>query len=300
MKKLDYRLATFTLLAMTLATTALPSHAAGTFPSFLDNGIAPSEINGWAQAVVDYSPTSEIVAIDSFGGGPHNVPTRALGPSDGRTVSLGDLDADGLANGEAPGSITLQFGGYAFDAPGPDLAIFENALPFGPDPSDDFSFAELAFVEVSTDGVQFARFPATSLNVESPMADALDQLHNPFDLRSFVGLNTTNLNNLAGIHPAGFGTPFDLSDLASDPLVTSGAVQLDEIRFVRLIDIPGAGSVVDSLGNPILDSWHTAESGGLDLDGVGAINFVPEPGSLLLFAASLSTLLGGSSRRPKL
>ncbi|MEQ8837586.1 MAG: hypothetical protein RID07_12340, partial [Lacipirellulaceae bacterium] len=70
--------------------------AAGNFPSYLDNGVLPSEINGWASSVVDYSPTSEVVAFDSFDGGPHNVPKRSIGYSDGRTVSLGDLDSDAL------------------------------------------------------------------------------------------------------------------------------------------------------------------------------------------------------------
>ena len=47
----------------------------------------------------------------------------------------------------------------------------------------------------------------------------------------------------------GYGTPFDLSDLLSDPLVLSGAVDLNNIQYVKLVDIPGNGSFLDSQGH---------------------------------------------------
>ena len=61
------------------------------------------------------------------------------------------------------GVVSLGDGGYGiltFDEPidnglGWDFAVFENSF------SDDF--LELAFVEVSSDGINFFRFPATSL-----------------------------------------------------------------------------------------------------------------------------------------
>jgi hypothetical protein len=60
-----------------------------------------------------------------------------------------------------------------------------------------------------------------------------------------------------------------LSDLASDPLVQSGQVNLHGIRFVRLIDIPGDGSFHDSAGRSIYDAWLTYGSGGFDLEAIG-------------------------------
>jgi hypothetical protein len=180
----------------------------------------------------------------------------------------------------------LRLASTAFNGPGADLAVFENAGTFFDDP---FVFAELAFVEVSSDGTHFARFPAVSLNTES------DGLITPFG-RAFAGVDSTNINNLAGYHPQGFGTPFDLADLASNPAVVDGLVDLGAISFVRLVDIPGDGSVVDSLGNPILDAWLTAGSGGFDLDAVGVINAVPEPTAWLLLVAGAG--LAAITRRP--
>jgi hypothetical protein len=257
---------------------------AGPFDSYLTTGVSPASIVAWAKAVEDYSPTPEVVHFDSFGGGPHDEPTRALGPANGTTVSLGDLNATALAGGAAPGSITVRFQATIFDGPGPDLAVFENAGAFFNSHDVNFIFAELAFVEVSSNGSDFARFPATSLNVEpdgnTPDPNH-DQLHTPFG-RDFAGINTTNVHNLAGMHPTLTGTPFDLSELTAHPLVTLGTVDLNQIRYVRFVDVPGEGSFTDSLGNPILDAWHSVESGGFDLDAVGAIHAVPEPATLVM------------------
>ena len=58
-----------------------------------------------------------------------------------------------------------------------------------------------------------------------------------------------NVHNLAGKHPnAGgicTGTPFDLDDLAGHPDVVSGTVDLNAIRYVRIVDVPGNGDFFD-------------------------------------------------------
>ena len=267
---------------------------AGSFDSYLVTGVAPTSITAWANAVEDYSPTTEVVEFDMFGGGPHNQPTRGLGFADGATVSLGDLDSVAISGAAAPGSITVGFQATIVDGPGADFAVFENAGAFFNSHNVNFIFAELAFVEVSSNGIDFARFPAISLNVEEDanVPDPIhDQLHAPFG-RAFAGINTTNIDNLAGVHPALTGTPFDLSDLTSDLLVTQGTVDLMRIRHVRFVDIPGEGSFADSLGNPILDAWKSEESGGFDLDAVGAINSVPESSTLFLAAIAALKILG--------
>ncbi len=255
------------VISLILATSA----AAGPYPAYTTGGVAPAQVNAWADALVNYSPAPGVVAMDSFGGGPHNVPAKGLGAADGTTVSLGDLDAIQIGSAIPVGQITLSFTQPIFNGPGADLAVFENASTFFTAP---VIFGELAFVEVSSNGVDYARFPAVSLNTEADL-DA------PFG-RDFAGVNTTNIHNLAGVHPTRTGTPFDLAELTSAAAVVSGAVNLSGIRFVRLVDIPGNGAFTDSLGNPVLDPWLSVESGGFDLDAVGAINVVPEPTALVL------------------
>ena len=256
---------------------------AGPFGSFSDTGISPDNVSAWATGVSNYLPTAGVDAGAS-------VATHAVGESDGNVVSLGELSQADVQAVAASGSIAISFSGDIFDGPGADFAVFENAGTFFDDP---FIFAELAFVEVSSNGSDFARFPATSLNTEG-IGNLKTDIFAGFG-RSFAGINTTNVNNLAGIHPTNTGTPFDLSELANHSLVISGRSDLDAVRYVRLVDIPGTGDVVDNQGNPILDAWQTVGSGGFDLDAVGAINFVPEPPSSALI--SLAWLTFGWTHR---
>ena len=254
---------------------------AGPYASFTDpaHQVQPSQITAWASSVVDYSPAAGVSAA-------YADPTAALGANNGGIVSLGDLDATQIAAGDLPGSITVKFATSITDLAGPDLAVFENASTFFTDP---VVFAELAYVEVSTNGTDFVRFPSVSLNDQS-------DLEAPYGL-SYAGADTTNIYNLAGVHPTGIGTPFDLAELAGTAEVLSGAVDLSDIQYVRLVDIPGSGDFLDSLGNPIYDAWVTTGSGGLDLDAVGAINTVPEPSTVLLSLVAVAGL--GLVRRTK-
>ncbi len=212
----------------------------------------------------------------------------------GGVNSLGDLDAADIAAGVNPGFLTVTFPSGIRNGAGFDFVIFENGFSFfddGGTPEDEsqFLFAELAYVEVSSNGIDFARFESTATNLES-------ELYTPFG-RSFAGLDPSNVHNLAGKHAGGFGTPFDLDSLTADPLVTSGALSLDDIQYVRLVDIPGNGSFVDEMGNPIFDTWLTSGSGGFDFRlgdgsdgstaGVGVFNnvaAVPEPSSVVSLA----------------
>ena len=235
-----------------------------------------SQITGWATSVKDYSPTSEV-------GSYYNDPTKALGNySNGGLVSLGDLAAAQLEANASPGSITLGFSGGIRNGSGWDFAVFENGFMFG-----GYLFAELAYVEVSTDGVNFARFQGISTNTGSSSGSG-----------AFAGYDTTNVYNLAGKHQAGYGTTFDLSDLANDELVLNGTVMLDSIYYVRLVDIPGDGSYTDSAGNPIYDNWHTANSGGFDLTAMGTrYSAVPEPAHIALLAGAFVLAVATWRRR---
>jgi hypothetical protein len=169
----------------------------------------------------------------------------ALGPAKlNATVSLGDV-----------GQATLTFDRPIRNGAGPDFAVFENGFA-----ANDKYFLELAFVEVSSDGRNFFRFPANSLT------DTSQQVA-PFGL-----MDPTKINNLAGKYPFGFGTPFDLEELRGTP-----GLDLEKITHVRVIDVVGCMdpkyATRDALGNKINDPWPTLfPSGGFDLDAVGVIN----------------------------
>lgn len=202
--------------------------------------------------------------------------------------SLGDLDADEIAAGALPGYLTVTFPTGIRNGAGPDFAVFENGFVF---PSEPYLFAEFAFVEVSSNGSDFIRFPAISTN--TTWAGDFGP--------GFAGYDVTNVYNLAGKHPSGFGTPFDLAELAADPLVVGGQVNLNNIQYVKLVDIPGSGAFLDSQGHPILDNWLTSGgSGGFDFrlpagQGVGVIHAVPEPAAAVV--ASAATALCAARRR---
>lgn len=202
----------------------------------------------WVSRVVDYAPGPGVDAAwtdTALVEGPATADQFDI-------ASLGELDAAALDAGTPPGRITVAFPFDLVDGPGPDFAVFENGFA---------GFMELAFVEVSTDGATFARFPAASLTA-SPVPP-----YTPFD--------PTNVFNLAGKHhhnnDEGWGTPFDLAQLAALPAVTNGAVDLARVRFVRLVDIPGRGDFRDASGRPVYDPWPTFGSGGFDLEAIGII-----------------------------
>lgn len=152
-------------------------------------------------------------------------------------VSLGD-----------GGSAVLTFEKPIQNKPGYDFAVFENSF------SD--TFLELAFVEVSSDGENFVRFPAVSnTQVDTQATD-----RTPID--------ATKLHNLAGKYRVGYGTPFDLEELADNKLV-----DINNITHVRIIDVIGAidtkYATFDSRGHIVNDPFPTdSYSAGFDLSGI--------------------------------
>jgi hypothetical protein len=183
--------------------------------------------------------------------------------SGGEALGFADANAAHVVSLGDGGSITLSFDRPITNGPGADFAVFENGF------ADNF--LELAFAEVSSNGVDFVRFPAVSLTQTSTQ------------IGSFGSLDPTNLNNLAGKYRAGFGTPFDLSDIAG----LSPLVDPDDVRFVRIVDAVGSINpsfgTLDSQGHLVNEPYPTAfSSGGFDLDGVAVIHAVPEPASIVL------------------
>jgi len=189
----------------------------------------------WASAIVDYTPGDNLTPQ-------WQETARAIGPAEGKTTEVVSL-------GEG-GAITLSFEEPFGDHEGPDLVVFENSF------SD--TFLELAFVEVSSDGETFVRFDATYLGTD-PVSE-------------YGTLDPTLVEGLAGKYRAGWGTPFDLAALAGKEAVVTGNLDLSAVRFVRIVDVKGDGSAVDSGGRPIYDPYPTHESAGFDLDAVGVIS----------------------------
>lgn len=170
-------------------------------------------------------------------------PNNALGYVSGLVgdaVSLGD-----------GGEVILTFDWPISNGNGADFAVFENSF--------DDNFLELAFVEVSTDGVNYVRFPSHS------------ETQTFTQVNGFGSLQANRLHNLAGKYRGGYGTPFDLEDLQD-----STGVDIQNINYVKIIDVVGSIGVsarYDAYGNKINDPYPTPyESGGFDLDGVGVIH----------------------------
>ncbi|MCK9338623.1 MAG: T9SS type A sorting domain-containing protein [Bacteroidales bacterium] len=171
-----------------------------------------------------------------------------------------EQNALGAATTATTEVVSLGDGGVAiltFDQPivngnGYDFAVFENSL-------NDI-FLELAFVEVSSDGVNYVRFPATS--------------NTPTDeqITNSGSIDATQIDQLAGKYRAGWGTPFDL-----DILRDSNNLDINNITHVKLIDVIGtidpAYATRDHRGNLVNDPYPTDfASGGFDLDGIAILN----------------------------
>jgi len=221
------------------AQYAPPAGQVGSTAVYKDSSI----IINWASDIFEFSRGYIDIADPSLGEATFGDSTQALGQSEGNSadvVSLGD-----------GGSITLTFEHSIKNGLGDDFLVFENSF------SDDF--LELAFVEVSTDGVKFVRFPSVSLTPET-------------EIGAFGTLDATKLHNLAGKYRQGYGTPFDLEDL-----IDSSGIDLNDINYVKIIDVVGTSNQqfasFDTQGHSIIDPYPTAfASGGFDLDAVGVVN----------------------------
>ncbi len=181
-------------------------------------------------------------------------PTQTLGPAKGTIGGITEL-GDG-------GQITLTFDSPIVASPtgGPDFAVFGNSFSSG--------YLKLAYVEVSQDDIHWYLMPNHSLT--------------PGPVGTYGNnMDASNISGLAGKYVVGYGTPFRLSD-----------VGLQWASYVRLIDVVGDGTNLDSSGNPIYDP--SPNSNGFNAGGVGVLSdaaTVPEPTSLSLMV--LGTLLAG-------
>jgi hypothetical protein len=167
--------------------------------------------------------------------------------ADGQVISLGD---SGIA--------VLQFDNPIADKEGPDFCVFENGFIVNNTKGE--SHTELAFVEVSSDGINYVRFPSQCL------------LDSNIQKGNFEGSDVSLIDGLAGKYIGGYGTPFDLNVFAN-----LSSINIGKITHVRLIDVVGnkdaAYPARDKNGRKIVDPWPTPfAASGFDLDAVGVIN----------------------------
>lgn len=198
----------------------------------------------WANNVTDVNYGMDLDAT-------WETPQKALGKA---TTDIYDVVS--LGN---EGNITLSFSKPIVNGYGDDFAVFENAI-------NDY-FLELAFVEVSSNGTDFARFDNISLTSSCVTA--------------YGSLTPSNIEGLAGKYRVGYGVPFDLEMLSNSENVINGKVDIYNIRYVKIVDIIGADSTCtppystpdyDSLLNVIYDPYKTEGSAGFDLEAIGVIN----------------------------
>ena len=169
----------------------------------------------------------------------------------------GTYDVVSLGDG---GRATMTFASPIFNGPGPDFAVFENGFANALEP--DLWALELGFMEVSSDGVNFFRFPAiTYVQSEAQLDNAGSS-------------DPAQLHNFASKYGAFYGTPFDLDELEDNALLDK-----NHVTHVRIVDVVGSidpeYATYDSQGHIINDPFPTPyRSSGFDLDAVGVIHDV--------------------------
>lgn len=156
------------------------------------------------------------------------------------------------------GQATVTFASPICNRPGPDFAVFENGFANAQD--TDMWFLELGFVEVSSDGENFFRFPAIS------MVQTLTQVG------GMGCIDPAQIHNFASKYGAMYGTPFDLDEVPDNELLDK-----ENITHVRIVDVVGCIQpeycTYDSEGHIVNDPWPTPfASCGMDLDAVGVIH----------------------------
>lgn len=170
-------------------------------------------------------------------------------------VPGGTMDVVSLGDG---GTATLTFESPICNGTGPDFAVFENGFANAQNP--DTWALELGFVEVSSDGENFFRFPAvTYVQTETQLGNA-------------GSIVPEQLHNFASKYGAFYGTPFDLDEVEDNALLDK-----NRITHVRIVDVVGnidpQYATYDSEGHIINDPWPTGfASSGMDLDAVGVIH----------------------------
>lgn len=236
MKKILLRL----LLTLTLCLFAWPVNAGSYPPAAGQSGSTAIHMDSvdfvaWAKGWINYN-------VGTDDNPKYRDPDQAIGKAEGSSFDIVSLGRGG--------DITLTFDPPIKNGSKWDFAVFENGF--------DYNFLELGYVEVSSNGTIFIRFENDSRTL------------NP--VSAYGTLDPTDLTGFASKYKQGYGTPFDLQDLANHSKVLDGTINLDAITHVRIIDIVGDGSYTDTSGDVIYDPYPTQGGAGFDLDAIGVIH----------------------------
>lgn len=157
-------------------------------------------------------------------------PNNALGKAEGTSFDVVSLGDGGVA------TLTFDDSIYITNGDGNDFAIFENGFSI----ASGGEFLELAFVEVSSDGINFFGFEPVSLTPTNIQVVQIGGLG---------ALDPTNINNLAGKHLRGYGTPFDLKELKD----VNDLLDVNSITHIRITDVVGYVEPADIYGDGIVN-----------------------------------------------
>ena len=245
-------------------------------PGIVDGEVNPAFV-GWASACIDYSPAPGVAAS-------WQTPEKTLGPVTGSNVdiaSLGDWIKDEINQGARPRR---------------DHTVFRHA---------DRRRRRSRFRRIR-ERVRFRRFGdlrGTRLRRRLQRRRIRSSASRPSPSPTAWSAGTArSIRRTCTTSPASTRT---LTAVRSEPRSTwrnwrpttpswRATWTLNAVRYVRIVDIPGSGDFKDSLGNPIYDAWVTWGSGGVDLEAVGVLNTVPEPGAALML---MLTCIGIASFR---
>jgi hypothetical protein len=227
---------------MGIGTRAQYAPAAG-FPGSSAIHKDSSIIVAWADSIF-FERGYQVINDSSLGLASTGDASAATGKAlENGVLSLGD-----------GGTATAYFKNGIRNQEGYDFAVFENGFNI---PGTNKYHIELAYIEVSCDGINFYRFANQSQSQDS------------LQTGNFEGLLPEQIDGLAGKYIAGYGTPFDL-ELLKDSIGDS------PVYYIRIRDVVGSISPMygnfDSEGNIINDPWPTAfASSGFDLDAIAVL-----------------------------
>lgn len=198
----------------------------------VDELLSPFTCKASAPATRTVSCVELFEAGEGAGYGADQFPEIIYGEPLGNGDTQGGISVLSLGRG---GSITIGFGSNAIvDGPDVDFTVFENPFLYGA--NGDQVFSELGEVSVSTDGETWKTFPCDA------------EANPPVGCAGYAPVFANGALGISSVDPAvSGGDQFDLATIG----VT------EEIRFVRIRDVQGAGA---------------APTAGFDLDGVAIVH----------------------------